>query len=300
MRRPLTTLMLLLAGCGGDDAGGGGGGGSDAAVAADAAPQGDAAPADPQALLASACDRRAEALCAKAFECLDANRAAIAGVLGLPGNDEASCAAGVASACREDIQDRLDRGAIALPADPAAITTAADGCVRQIGSTPCVAGDPEAWVANWNQRMHSVCVGVAPGAAQPGEACERREDCAVDGQICADGRCRNAAVADLQMECTATGADPGRQNPDRECPGNSCVQVNRNRQDIDGLCTVDCRTGRGCPTGSFCINASLGNGPPSFYCTAPCTEDRDCEGDLRCIRVSAESREKHCWVSLDN
>lgn len=295
MRRIVGAFLLF--GCGG---GGGGGDDTDAATGGlDAAGGGpaDAAVADPRSALAEYCARRATALCDRAFTCLAMNPGAIRSVLGLPGADVPGCAEGERTACEADVLERFDRGTARVPATVPEIVAATDQCVDQLGRTPCVGGDPNDWVSDWNKRVHSVCAGVAPGTALDDGACERPTDCATAGNLCVEGRCRAPTADDLMVECDAAGAQPGALNADATCAGRACVQVGENAEEKTGLCTVDCETGLGCPGGAYCLQLRVGNDPPTFFCTAPCTRDRDCEGGFACVPVQEDDPRKHCWVN---
>jgi hypothetical protein len=287
VRGLLPTLVLVACGGGGDDA--------DPGVVADAAvgPTVDAADeASPADLAAAFCREAAQSKCAWAFGCVSGS--ARAEVLGLPGNDEAACAEAAAAECIADTADRLARGTIDLALDKK------DDCVAGLLNAPCQMTDPETWVRQWREFADDRCAKVTRGNVDAGGACETRRDCNVDSLLCVNGECVEGEVRDLTRDCEAAGLFEGQLNADPACPGEVCVQVGRNGDGKDGMCTVDCGGDSGhCPDGTACVQVVPEGGPATFYCTQPCEEGDTCPNDFSCVRVNATGLDmtRHCWVS---
>ncbi len=283
-------VCAALVACGGS--GGSGGTAEPDASAVDAAPVvGDAAVVDASLAetLAQYCRDVAAAKCGWAFKC--ASAADRSGVLSLPGGDEAACAEAAAAACIEDTASRAERGTVEWHAERA------DDCVTGAGNAPCQDTAASEWVSQWLDYLHQRCGSVLPGTVAKDGACERYTDCVDGGQLCLEGTCKDSSRHTLQQPCTATSHTADVFNTDDSCPGGICVQVGPNDQDLSGLCSIDCTEGTfRCPTGTACIQASIG-GHPSYFCSVPCTRDSECEQGTVCAPVDKRQPlgSKHCW-----
>lgn len=297
--RTLGVLTVAwLPACGSDDGGGGGGGtvadaavqdagASDATVAVDAV----AADAGLVDLAAAYCRDLARAKCEWAFGCADLSPADRIAVLALPGDDVDACVRGASGVCVADVTDRAERGTLTL--DPVEI----DDCLQGASRAPCVAAPAADWVSDWRENIYDRCRGVLGGTVEDDAACVKPKDCVTSGAICTDDACREPTIADLQIECEATGRSEGLPNADPACPGRFCVNVGRNDAGKKGICSVDCSESRSaCPAGTQCLHISSGS-TQFFYCTVPCERDAQCDNGFTCEPVdSANPDVKHCWA----
>jgi hypothetical protein len=250
-------------------------------------PDQDMGSADP---LRAFCDAQAQAKCGWAFECLQPG--AIRGIFGLDGGDVAACAAADADACYADVSAREARGTLDFSAD--AVAT----CVNKLSGAPCLPGDPSDWVGDWYTRVATVCNSVVRGNVPAGGACTERTDCQDVSNICKSGACAAAAPADIMRACGDEVRSRGTLLDDSSCPGEVCLALGNNAQEMFGTCTVDCRYGTGCPSGSYCLQQQAIGQPPSWYCTWPCSREADCQGGLVCAPINADDPDtQHCTVT---
>lgn len=290
--------IALLPACGSDDGGGAGETTpTDAAVqdarAADAGPEQDATAADASLAdqAAAFCRDLARAKCEWAFACADLSPGDRIAVLALPGDDVDACVRGASGVCVADAADRAERGTLTL--DPVEI----DDCLQGATRAPCVAAPAADWVSDWRENIYDRCRGVLGGTVEDDAACVKSKDCVTAGAICTDDACREPTVADLQLECEATGRSEGLPNADPACPGRFCINVGRNDAGKTGICSVDCSETRGaCPAGTQCLHISSGS-TQYFYCTVPCERDAQCDNGFTCEPVDPLMPDtKHCWA----
>lgn len=99
------------------------------------------------------------------------------------------------------------------------------------------------------------------------------------------------------QDCMATGSRPGSLNADDSCVGESCARLVNNDAGKEGICTIDCTEGFGCPGGAYCLRSSGIGGIATWYCSWPCTADRDCQNGFECAAINPdEPADKHCAV----
>ena len=260
------TIVLGDAGVGG---GGGEGGGGD--------------------IVDAYCEGIATAKCEYVFKC--AQGLARGSTFGLSGPSLEECVAAEANRCLGDARDRSDRGTL-RPITEGEI----DACVNGLAGTMCPPGSPDDWVTMFYQFYGQRCTSVGAGMVPDGGACERRNDCQTRTHLC-DDTCRAARPADVMTDCAATGRRPGDLNDDDSCVGGSCAKLVNNDAGKEGICTVDCTEGFGCPAGAYCLRSSSLGGIATWYCTWPCDDDRDCQNDFECVPINPdEPAETHCAV----
>ncbi len=238
------------------------------------------------------CESAAAAQCNWAFECVGASPA-LANVLGLSGPSKANCVTGATAECAARAATLADRGTLEFNPD------GADACVTRLGAAPCGMGSPADWVANYNSYVTNNCHGALRGTVDSGGDCTDRLDCANKAEICAGGQCRIAEHDDLLSPCDAIGGGAGALSPDASCSGGVCAEMQTNEEEIAGLCTVDCASGFGCPSGDFCLQFSITGGATHFLCTRQCERDAECGPDLSCVAVSDDPNTKHCFVTAE-
>ncbi|MEZ4471964.1 MAG: hypothetical protein R3F60_14455 [bacterium] len=285
-------MLAALAVVGCDD--GGGGGGEvvvDAAVVADAGGAGGGGGGEAD-LPQRYCEGIGTAKCEYVFRCVQGGNRRV--VFGLDGPELADCVETEAARCLEDVADRAQRGTLRAITDEEIAT-----CQTRMAGLDCPPGTPSDWVTMFYQFYAQRCTSVGVGNVPEGQPCERRTDCQNRDLLCIDGTCKAARPADIQQDCVASGRVEGALNPDDACPGEVCAQVRANDDDKQGICTADCTEGFGCPSGAYCLQTSGATGVPSWYCTWPCAQDRDCTNGFECIPVDPMEPDgaKHCGAA---
>ena len=263
------TGMIVIGAGGEGGAGGDGGGGGD--------------------IVDAYCDGVATAKCTYVFKC--AEGLARGSTFGLSGPSLEECVAAEAGRCLTDARDRANRGTL-RPIVQGEI----DACVAGLAGTACPPGAPDDWVTMFYQFYGQRCTSVGAGVVPDGGDCGSRNDCQTRANICEE-TCRPARPADVMSDCAATGRRPGDLNADANCVGGSCAKLANNDAGKEGICTIDCTEGFGCPSGAYCLRSSSIGGIATWYCTWPCEDDGDCENGFECTPINPdEPAEKHCAV----
>lgn len=235
------------------------------------------------------CEGIGTAKCEYVFRCVQGG--ARGSVFGLAGPDLEDCVAGEATRCLDDVRDRVMRGTIRdLQA------TEIDTCQSRMSALACPPGSASDWVGDFYRFYGNACTSAGLGNVTEGMGCARRTDCQNRDHLCINNTCRAPQPVDIMEDCTATGNTPFALNADATCAGEVCAQVPSNDDDKAGICTADCTEGFGCPSGSACLQTSGLGGRPSWFCTWPCTSDRDCRNDFEChpINEREPDGDKHC------
>ncbi|MCB9525734.1 MAG: hypothetical protein H6702_20515 [Myxococcales bacterium] len=236
------------------------------------------------------CARTARAKCDWAFGCLTPG--AIRGTFGFEGGDADACTAAETAACFADVSARQARGTLDFSED------AVDRCVKKLEDAPCLPGDPADWVRDWYQFTGTTCNSVTRGNVPQDGACTVRTDCQNPDHICGDGVCRQARAADIMQQCGSEVRSQGTLLSDESCAGEVCLALGNNAQEVFGTCTADCRYGTGCPSGAYCLQLQALGSTPSWFCTWPCADDRDCAAGLTCTPVNDDDpNTKHCYIT---
>lgn len=288
MRRILWVAMAIAAGC---DDGGGTGGGADGGLIV--LPDGGAGGAGGEGgagdIIDDYCAGIATAKCEYVFKCVEG--IARGSTFGLDGPGLDDCVATEADRCLEDARDRAQRGTIR---EITAVEI--ETCRSRMTALACPPGSPDDWVTMFYQFYGQRCTSIGTGMVPDGQACERRTDCQTRQNIC-DGTCRPAQASDIMQDCVATGSRPGNLNPDDSCIGETCARLVNNDVGKEGICTIDCTEGFGCPSGSYCLRSSGIGGVATWYCSWPCQADRDCQNGFQCAEINPdEPGDRHCAV----
>lgn len=282
-----------LAAC---DDGGGDAAAGDAAVApADAGgdsggDSGSSEPGSDAEEAAAFCTQLAETRCAWAFRCV-ANQREIFSELGLPGADEAACAAAEAAACQADVADRAERGTLAWD------ESVVEPCLRTVGSFRCPPGAAVDWALDWRKYVADRCTGAIGGNVFTNDACEQHSDCRMRAERCIEGACQRTSFDDVVKPCDATGRSLGALNEDPGCAAGVCAHMGVAEGRQTGICTVDCRDGQQvCPDGAACLSLSVQGAEPNWFCVKQCAGDQECGPRAACtLQIpGVSSTQKYC------